>query len=236
MNDLRRIHYRSICHDALTRLASKRNRNLISPIDSHFIFPRSPALHTYIFCNITRNTERGEIVHKRICRRVMTLWANLPSLFRLDFQTSYILPRLFMCVLLSDTSSHGTNMFLALFLISQRGKGREGGRMIYFSENIIVRHRLLGLCVCLRVCTRESALYIYIRKPSVCWIFIRQIVRLSGFAVPIFSKEAVPVRLGRSSCSLADAAENSFVRHRVYGVHYRLRNKSRNRYRSDSPT
>lgn len=39
-------------------------------------------------------------------------------------------------------------------------------RMIYFPENIIVRHRLLSFA---RVYTR--ALYIYIRKPSICWIF-----------------------------------------------------------------
>lgn len=77
-----------------------------------------------------------------------------------------------------------TNMFLAfvLFLISQ-----EGGRMIYFSENIIVRHRLLGLRVYC-VCTRESLHYIFISVSRAFAGYLRQIVRLSGFAVPIFLK------------------------------------------------
>lgn len=81
-----------------------------------------------------------------------------------------------------------------------------------------------SVCMCTRA--YKSPHYIFIPVSRVFAGYLRQIVRLSGFAVPIFLKEA----LGKTSaCSLVDVTENSFVRGAA--VRYRLQNKSRDRYR-----
>jgi len=85
------------------------------------------------------------------------------------------------------------------------------------------------------VCTGESVLYIYIRKPSVCWIFTIQIVRLSGFArlSNILERGCFPTRLHSFARLLAHATGRIQFYTTSRTVHYRLQNKSRSRYRDD---
>lgn len=63
--------------------------------------------------------------------------------------------------------------------------------MIYFFGNAAVRR---GVCfvrtpLCVYASVREGTHYIFILVSRVFAGYLRQIVRLSGFAVPIFSKE-----------------------------------------------
>lgn len=93
MSDLSRIRCRSICHNAVARLAPKSRRNFIWPIFFTFSFLLHTYICTYVFIILLEIQSRKR---QRICRIVMTLGKDLPSLFRLDFQTSYISPKLFM--------------------------------------------------------------------------------------------------------------------------------------------
>lgn len=160
----------------------------------------------------------------------MTLGKPFPSLFRLGFQTSYIFPKLFMRFAQRYKFARYQYVSRAFpHLAHARGRANDILFRKYHCPTPFAW--FAGMFAC----TRESALYIYIRKPSVCWIFMTDcpVKRLCSSNI---LERGCSGETWAYSCSPADAAENSFLLHRVYGVHYRLRNKSRNRYRGDSPT
>lgn len=154
MNGLSWIHCRSICHGALTLFAIKGYR--IQFRRSTYFFPPfiSHALSAYIVRNITRSGT----VDRCICRCIM-----MPRKFRIFAPTFRHHSSCLGCLyaLLSDASTHGTNMFLVLLFASQRD-GRWYTFSVTPSSDTV---RFVYLCLC------GYALYIYTRKPSVCWIF-----------------------------------------------------------------
>lgn len=121
----------------------------------YFFLSCSTYLHTYFVILLEIQRRKRQCTSEFV--GMWWFWANLfPRLFVSAFKhRTFSLSCL--CALLSDTSLHGTNMFLVLFLILRT---QEGGRMIYFSENIIVRHRLLGLRACC-VYTKVCIIYLY---------------------------------------------------------------------------
>lgn len=166
---------------------------------------------------------------RRCTRRSVTTPRN-PRIFAAAFE------RRMSCLgclyaLLADTSAHAANMFSMLFL------GRGGSRGWVRDDILFRKHRCLTplytRSVGCRVCAHASPHYIFIPVSRAFAGYLRQIVRLSGFAVPIFSKEVLSprLRLARSLARSLDhrrETENSLAR---CTLHYRLQNKSRNRYR-----
>lgn len=97
------------------------------------------------------------------------------------------------------------------------------------SANTVVRHRSVALCRSMHVYT--GALYIYIRKPSVCWVFTTDcpVKRLLQFQYS--RKRLLPDEPSVRSLVDAMRGECAIVLCDVaYGLHYRSQHKSRSRY------
>lgn len=159
------------------RLIPKSHRNLISPI---FYF-LSLAPYVPNICNITGDTKQEETVN--LSNRNDS-GQTFPRFFVSTFKhRTFRLSCL--CALLSDTSSHG---FLPIcFLLSCFSSSRKREDECYTFPKISLSDIVCLVCACV-ACVHESLHYIFISVNRAFAGYLRQIVRLSGFAVPIFLK------------------------------------------------